>query len=55
VQGEGSCASADSASACVHRIKTMVGISVKIDIQPAGTLPRSQGKAARVVDKRPKA
>ncbi|BBE33218.1 phenylacetate--CoA ligase PaaK [Sphingosinicella microcystinivorans] len=37
-----------------HRIKTMVGISVKIDIQPAGALPRSQGKAARVVDKRPR-
>ncbi|RKS88814.1 phenylacetate--CoA ligase PaaK [Sphingosinicella microcystinivorans] len=35
-----------------HRIKTMVGISVKIDIQPAGSLPRSQGKASRVIDKR---
>ncbi|WP_366484643.1 hypothetical protein [Sphingosinicella sp.] len=33
-------------------MKTMVGISVKIDVQPAGSLPRSQGKASRVIDKR---
>ncbi|MBB4632318.1 phenylacetate--CoA ligase PaaK [Sphingosinicella soli] len=40
------------ADTLAHRIKTMVGISVKIDVHPAGSLPRSQGKAARVVDKR---
>ncbi len=45
---------AEHAHTLAHRIKTMVGISVKIDIQPAGALPRSQGKAARVVDKRPR-
>ncbi|MBA4759601.1 MAG: phenylacetate--CoA ligase [Sphingosinicella sp.] len=43
---------AEHAYTLAHRIKTMVGISVKIDVQPAGSLPRSQGKAARVVDKR---
>jgi phenylacetate-CoA ligase len=45
---------AEHAYTLAHRIKTMVGISVKIDIQPAGALPRSQGKASRVVDKRSK-
>jgi len=45
---------AEHAYTLAHRIKTMVGISVKIDVTPAGSLPRSQGKAARVVDKRPR-
>jgi phenylacetate-CoA ligase len=45
---------AEHAYTLAHRIKTMVGISVKIDIQPAGSLPRSQGKASRVVDNRPR-
>ena len=43
---------AEHAYTLAHRIKTMVGISVKIDVQPAGSLPRSQGKASRVIDKR---
>ena len=45
---------AEHAYTLAHRIKTMVGISMKINIQPAGSLPRSQGKASRVIDKRPK-
>ncbi|MBA4758330.1 phenylacetate--CoA ligase PaaK, partial [Sphingosinicella sp.] len=32
---------AEHAYTLAHRIKTMVGISVKIDVQPAGSLPRS--------------
>ncbi|MEA3540373.1 MAG: phenylacetate--CoA ligase PaaK [Pseudomonadota bacterium] len=43
---------AEHAYTLAHRIKTMVGISVKIDVTPAGSLPRSQGKASRVMDKR---
>ena len=43
---------AEHAYTLAHRIKTMVGISVKIEVQPAGSLPRSQGKASRVIDKR---
>lgn len=35
-----------------HRIKTMVGISTKIDVLPAGSIPRSEGKAQRVIDLR---
>ncbi|MBC7001347.1 phenylacetate--CoA ligase [Photobacterium sp. BZF1] len=35
-----------------HRIKTMVGISTNIDILPSGNIPRSEGKAQRVLDLR---
>ncbi|OOV87929.1 phenylacetate--CoA ligase [Oceanospirillum linum] len=35
-----------------HHIKSVVGISTKIDIAPAGTLTRSEGKAKRVTDLR---
>lgn len=38
-----------------ERIKTMIGITVAVDIQPAGSLMRSGGKATRVLDLRPKA
>jgi len=37
-----------------HHIKSVVGISTKIDIVAVGELPRSEGKAKRVFDKRPK-
>lgn len=36
-------------------IKQSVGISVKIDLGDGGAVPRSEGKAVRIVDKRPKA
>ncbi|ABM02513.1 phenylacetate-CoA ligase [Psychromonas ingrahamii 37] len=35
-----------------HRIKTMIGVSSKILIQPSGVIPRSEGKAQRVFDLR---
>ena len=34
------------------RIKTMVGISVSVEVLGAGSLPRSEGKAQRVFDLR---
>ena len=37
-----------------RRIKTMVGISCKVDVKEPGGVARSQGKAVRVVDLRPK-
>lgn len=37
-----------------HHIKSVVGISTKIEIVPTGGLPRSEGKAKRVFDNRPK-
>ena len=38
-----------------HRIKSLVGISTDVAVLPPGTIPRSQGKAVRVRDLRPKA
>jgi phenylacetate-CoA ligase len=35
-----------------HGIKSGIGVSVKVNIKPHGVVPRSQGKAQRVVDKR---
>ncbi|HMT92477.1 phenylacetate--CoA ligase PaaK [uncultured Thiothrix sp.] len=37
-----------------HRIKVLVGVSTKINVKSEGEIARSQGKAQRVVDKRPK-
>lgn len=37
-----------------HRIKVLVGVSTKINVKNEGEVARSQGKAQRVVDKRPK-
>ena len=38
----------------VHHIKSMVGISTRVVVKLPGTIPRSQGKAVRVRDLRPK-
>ena len=37
-----------------HEIKVYVGSSVEVSLQPEGGVERSQGKAKRVVDLRPK-
>jgi phenylacetate-CoA ligase len=37
-----------------HHIKSMVGITTDVSVQAPGTVPRSQGKAVRVRDLRPK-
>lgn len=37
-----------------NRIKTMIGITVSIDVVPTDGIPRSTGKATRVLDLRPK-
>lgn len=37
-----------------HHIKAVVGISTQIEILPPGAIPRSEGKAKRVFDNRPK-
>ncbi|HEY5718726.1 MAG TPA: phenylacetate--CoA ligase PaaK [Motiliproteus sp.] len=37
-----------------HHIKAVVGISTRVKIAPVGSLARSEGKAARVKDTRPK-
>jgi phenylacetate-CoA ligase len=37
-----------------HHIKSIIGVTCKIEIKSPGELPRSQGKAARVKDLRKK-
>ncbi len=55
VEGHGS-GDARSASAreLAHHIKSVIGISAHIDVGLPGSAPRSEGKAKRVVDNRPK-
>jgi len=38
-----------------HDIKDIIGITVKVTLVAPGTIPRSEGKAKRVDDRRPKA
>jgi len=42
------------ASDVAHHIKSMIGISTEVLVKPPGTIARSQGKAVRVRDLRPK-
>ncbi len=44
-----------SAADLANRIKDVVGVSTNITVVDPGAAPRSQGKAVRVVDNRPKA
>jgi phenylacetate-CoA ligase len=37
-----------------HHIKGLIGVSAKVRVAEPGAVPRSQGKAVRVIDKRPK-
>ncbi|WP_180900014.1 phenylacetate--CoA ligase PaaK [Martelella soudanensis] len=43
-----------SAKELAHHIKSVIGVSTKIDIRDPGSVARSEGKAKRVVDNRPK-
>ncbi|MBB4570957.1 phenylacetate--CoA ligase PaaK [Rhizobium leucaenae] len=45
---------AGSAKELAHHIKSIVGVSTKIEVHSPGGVARSEGKAKRVVDKRPK-
>ncbi|MGE4063790.1 MAG: phenylacetate--CoA ligase PaaK [Rhodospirillaceae bacterium] len=45
---------AAAASTLVARLKDLIGITIAVDLKPAGSLDRSQGKAKRVLDRRPK-
>ena len=42
-------------TALKQRIKSYIGITAEISVQPPGTVPRSEGKARRVIDKRRRA
>jgi phenylacetate-CoA ligase len=43
-----------SAKELAHHIKSIVGVSTKINIKDPDSVARSEGKAKRVVDNRPK-
>ncbi|NLS21184.1 phenylacetate--CoA ligase [Rhizobium sp. P40RR-XXII] len=43
-----------SARELIHHIKSVVGITTKITVHPPGGVARSEGKAKRIVDNRPK-
>jgi len=43
-----------SAKELTHHIKSVVGVSTKITVHPPGGVVRSEGKAKRVVDNRPR-
>jgi len=42
----------DAAKRLQHKIKSMIGVSSRINILNRGDVPRSEGKAQRVIDKR---
>ena len=50
--GDADCAA--DAAALVARVKDIIGISIAVDLKTPGSLDRSQGKAKRVIDRRPK-
>ena len=39
----------------IHHIKSLIGVTCKVVLKASGEVPRSQGKAVRVVDQRKKA
>ena len=47
-------ARATAARALAAQIKQTVGISIQVDVHDVGGVPRSEGKAVRILDKRPK-
>jgi phenylacetate-CoA ligase len=51
----GSDALTAAGEALKRRIKERVGVTVEIAAHGSGGVPRSQGKAVRIVDNRPKA
>jgi phenylacetate-CoA ligase len=42
------------AAALTADIKSYIGISVEVEVHAPGFVPRSEGKAKRVIDTRPK-
>jgi phenylacetate-CoA ligase len=47
-------ARAASAKELAHHIKSVVGVSTKVEVRDPSSVTRSEGKAKRVVDNRPK-
>jgi phenylacetate-CoA ligase len=51
-QTAGPADSSEIAAALRHGIKSYIGVSCQVSIQQTGSIPRSEGKARRVIDKR---
>ena len=47
-------ARAAAARELAHHVKSVIGVTARILVGPPGSAPRSEGKARRVVDNRPK-
>lgn len=45
---------ASAAKELAHRIKSIIGISAQVKVHPPNSIVRSEGKAVRVIDRRPK-
>ncbi len=54
LSNEGADSMAAEGKALQHDIKSMVGITTRVRVEPEGTVERSIGKAKRIVDLRPK-
>ncbi|HEX6511043.1 MAG TPA: phenylacetate--CoA ligase [Chloroflexota bacterium] len=54
VQVEAIAESSDLAPRLVRRLQDVLGLSCRVTLQPAKSIPRSEGKAIRVVDQRPR-
>ena len=53
-EAAGAEARAASAKELAHHIKSVVGVSTKVEVHDPDSVQRSEGKAKRVVDNRPK-
>ena len=42
----------DAEAALKHRVKSYIGVSASVKVHDQGGIPRSEGKAQRVVDRR---
>ena len=51
--GDGS-AAAGARAALEHAIKSLIGVSCRVRVEPPGAIDRSVGKAQRVIDRRPR-
>ena len=47
-------AAAGAQAALAHAIKSYIGVSATVRIEPPGAIERSAGKARRVIDLRPR-
>jgi phenylacetate-CoA ligase len=43
----------DLAALLKREVKNRIGVSIGVELLKEGTLPRSQGKLARIIDQRP--